>query len=135
MSVFGYACQKALKLALLSTGLCGGRIYDGPPQSVVFPWIEIGDRQVIPDDTTSNTGGSDSGVSDFFDLHIWSRDYAGKKEVEDIIDGIHDRLHNISLAIEGRAGALSWMRNARILRDPDGVTHHGVVSLEIIHRS
>lgn len=137
MSVFGFACQKALKSALLATAQCGGRIYDGAsaPQDVQFPWIEIGDRQVIPDDSTGPTDGSDSGVSDFFDLHVWSRDYAGKKQVEDIIDALHGALHGASMTIPGRASALAWVRNIRVLGDPDGKTCHGVITLEIIHRS
>lgn len=135
MSASLFACQKAVRLAL--TGLCGDRIYDGPPQTVDFPWIEIGDRQIIPDDTTSWSvaGGSDAGVSDFFDLHVWSRAYAGKKEVEDIVDDVHSRLHEASLAVVGRASALAWVRSVRILRDPDGITNHGLISLEVVHRS
>lgn len=137
MSVFGFACQKALKGALLATAQCDGRIYDGAsaPQDVEFPWIEIGDRQVIPDDATGTISGSDSGVSDFFDLHVWSRGYAGKKQVEDIIDVLHGALHGASLTIPGRASALAWMRSIRVLDDPDGKTRHGVINLEIIHRS
>lgn len=137
MSAFGFAVQKALKTALVATGQCGGRIFDGPPQSVAFPWIEIGDRHVIPDDSSDDLvpGQSDDGVSDFFDLHVWSREYAGKKEVEDIVDALHSALHGASLAVAGRASALAWIRDVRILRDPDGLTIHGIVNCEIVHRS
>lgn len=135
MSLFAFACQKAVASALLASGQCSGRIYDQPPQAVTFPWIEIGDRQIIPDDTVGLSGGTDGGVSDFFDVHVWSRGYAGKKEAEDILDAIHGQLHGVALAVVGRASALAWIRNVRILRDPDGITHHGVVSVEVIHRS
>lgn len=135
MSAFAFACQKALKAALLATAVVAERIYDDPPESVAFPWIEIGDGQVIPDDTSANIGtGSDDGVSEFFDLHVWSR-YAGKKQAWDIVDALHTHLHGASLTIPGRASALAWIRNVRMLTDPDGLTRHGVVSLEIIHRS
>lgn len=133
MSVFAFDCRKAVYTALL--GLVGGRIYADPPQSVVFPWIEIGDRQIIPDDTSSSLvpGGSDAGVSDFFDLHVWGRN--GRKEIEDLLGDIHNRLHGVDLAVTGRVSALSWVRNFRDLRDPDGITIHGVISVEVIHRS
>lgn len=133
MSIFAFDCRKAVYTALL--GLVGGRIYADPPQSVVFPWIEIGDRQIIPDDTSSWSvlGGSDAGVSDFFDLHVWGRN--GRKEVEDLFGEMHSRLHGVALAVTGRVSALSWVRNIRDLRDPDGITIHGVVTVEIIHRS
>jgi hypothetical protein len=115
--------------ALVST-----RIYDDAPQAVAFPWVEIGDGQSIPDDTSQATGASDAGVSDFFDLHVWSR-YAGKKEVKQIVDVLHGLLHEVSFTIAGRSSASAWIRSVRILRDPDGITRHGIVNVEVIHRS
>lgn len=133
MSAQAWACQTAVVGAIAS--LAGGRVYGDAPASVVFPWIEVARAQSIPDDTTAETGGADGGVSDFFDLHIWSR-YAGDREVLEIVDGISGRLHGATLAIDGRASALAWIRGVRgILRDPDGITRHGIVSVEIIHRS
>lgn len=132
MSIYAFACRKAVYTALM--GLCGGRVYADPPQLVTFPWIEIGDRQMIPDDTGGAiAGASDDGVSDFFDLHVWGRN--GRKEVEDLFGEIHDRLHSKELTVTGRSSAISWVRNFRDLRDPDGKTIHGVVTLEVIHRS
>ncbi len=137
MSGYAWACQQAL-YSVLTTGspppLCEGRVYDAPPQSVGFPWVEIGEGQTIPDDTSNDGGGSDSGVSDFFDLHVWSR-YAGQMEARQIVDAIHDLLHEQSLSVMGRASALSWVRTVRYLLDPDAITRHAIVSVEIIHRS
>lgn len=137
MSAYSWAAQQAL-VALLGggslTALVSTRIYDDAPQTVTFPWIEIGDGQIIPADTAQSNGASDAGVSDFFDLHVWSR-YAGKKEVKQIVDVLHTLLHGVSLTITGRTSALSWVRTVRIIRDPDGITRHGIVSVEIIHRS
>lgn len=135
MTIHGFDCQKAVVSALTAANLCGGRIYDDAPATVTFPWIEIGDRQIIPDDSTSNAGGSDDGVEDFFDIHVWSRTYAGKKEVEDIIDSIHGALHGVALIVAGQASAIAWFQTVRVLRDPDGITRHGIVSLQVIHRS
>lgn len=131
MSAFSAAAQKAL-FGVISS-LAGGRVYDDAPADVAFPWIEIGDRQSIPDDTGTATG-SDAGMSDFFDLHIWSR-AAGKKETADLVDQLHGLLHGASLSVDGRAGALAWIQTVRIIGDPDGITRHGIVSVEIIHRS
>jgi hypothetical protein len=35
----------------------------------------------------------------------------------------------------GRPSALAWVRTVRVITDPDGKTRHGIVSVEIIHRS
>lgn len=145
MSGYSWACQQALRTFLGASpslaALVGTRIYDDAPQDVAFPWLEIGDRQTLPDDVSAEGGDDDSppatgdaGVSDFFDLHIWSR-YAGKKEAAEIADVLHTLLHGASLTITGRASAFAWVRTVRHLRDPDGMTRHGVVSIEIIHRS
>lgn len=138
MSASSWACQVALKKALQSTALCGGRVYDSVDtlQSLVFPYIEIGDGHTIPDDTTSEIEpGSDSGVSEFVDLHVWGRAHAGKKEVKQIIDGIQDRLHGVQLGVEGRVSALTWVRTIRVITDQDGISAHGIVSIEVVHRS
>jgi hypothetical protein len=136
MSAFGWACQKTLYAVLTgaSPALCDGRVYDAVPQDVAFPYVEIGTGQTIPDDSSTADGGEDAGVSDFFDLHVWSRSQ-GQKEAREIVDVIHGLLHQQSLAIAGRASANSWVRTIRHLTDPDGVTRHAVVSVEIIHRS
>lgn len=143
MTAYAWPCQQALFSLLTGSSaladLVGTRIYDDAPQSVTFPWLEIGDGQIVPDDTSASDDSSpevtgDSGVSDFYDLHIWSR-YAGKKEIRQISDVLHSLLHEANLTIEGRASALCWIRSERFLRDPDGQTRHSVVSIEIIHRS
>jgi len=113
-----------------SPSIAGDRIYDDVPQNVTFPYVEIGDGQVIPDDTSS----ADEGFSEFIDLHVWSR-YRGKKEIKQIFGQIHAALHGVALSVTGRASALSWVRNVRQFLDPDGVTRHGVVTVEVIHRS
>jgi Protein of unknown function (DUF3168) len=134
MSAFAWECQKALYAVLNAANLASGGVFDSPPQTVTYPWIEIADGQIIPDDTSAADGGSDAGVNDFFDLHVWSR-VAGKREVKTITDGLFDLLHEASLTIPGRASALCWVRTVRYLLDPDDITRHAVVSIQIIHRT
>lgn len=134
MSSYAWACQQSLKALLTTPPIAAGGAFDDAPETVTFPWIEIGDAQIIPDDSGAANGGSDDGVSDFYDLHIWSR-YRGKKEVMEIVDAVHARMHGATLTIPGRASALAWVRAARVIRDPDAITRHGIISVEIIHRS
>lgn len=137
MTAHAWDCQQALYAALTASAalsaIVADRIYNDAQQTVEFPWIEIGDGQIIPADTSA-PGGGDDGVSDFFDLHLWSR-YAGNKENRQIADAVHTLLHGVSLGVAGRTSAFAWVRNVRLLRDPDGKTRHGVLTVEIIHRS
>lgn len=135
MSSFTWPCQEALALALKSTTQCDGRVYDEAPQNVAFPWIEIGDSDVTPDDTNDPDNSSDDGVTEAIDLHVWGRALAGKKEVKLIVDDIHSRLHGVDLAITGRRSKACWVRHIRIVKESDGITTHGIVSIEVVHRS
>lgn len=132
MSGFGAALQKGLYSHLVgrSPAIADDRIYDDVPQNVTYPFVEIGDTQDIPDDTS----GGDRGMSTFVDLHTWSR-YRGKLQVKQIQDQLHGALHGVSLSIAGRVSALAWVRSQRAFNDADGVTRHGVTTVEIIHRS
>lgn len=134
MSAHTLDSQVAIVALLSTAGIASGRVYDDAPSDVTYPWVEIGDRQIIPDDTSGPGSSSDDGVSDFTDIHIWSR-LRGKKETLGIIDQIHAALHGRALTISGRASALAWVRSVRVLNDPDGITRHGIVSVEVIHRS
>lgn len=128
MTDYHWALQTALFSAI--SGVAGGRVYDAPPQEVSFPHVVIDGGQSIPDDTS----GGDDGMSEFFDLHVWSR-YRGWKEAKQIVSAIYDALHGTSLTVTGRTSALAWVRTTRPLRDPDGISRQIVVTIEIIHRT
>lgn len=132
MTAYSWNLQKAI-FSLLngnSPTIVGGRIYDDVPQNATFPFIEIGESQGIPDDTSLG----DQGMSEFIDLHVWSR-YRGKRQIKELMDDIHTALHGVSLTVTGRVSALSWVRNVRMFLEPDGMTRHGIVTIEVIHRS
>ena len=138
MSAFAEAAQEAVFSAIIA--IAGGRVYDDAPDNVVFPYIAIGEGQQIDDDTGGSAGSGDNGVSEFFDLHIFSRitqdtGARGFKEVRQISDALHTALHGKALSITGRASALAWVRTVRMFREQDGLTRHGVVTVEIIHRT
>lgn len=142
MSAHSFGCQQAVFAALTAgNAIAEGRVYDHARQDVDFPYVEIGEGQIIPDDTTSETvAAGDAGVSEFIDIHAWDRPSAtaghrGFKRVKEISDQIHDALHGRSLAIPGRTSAFAWIRTVRFMTDADALTRHGVISLEVIHRT
>ena len=136
MTDSSFALQTAVYAALTTPALAEvSKVVDHPitdPQASDFPFVQIGDEDYQPDDT--DDGGGDGGVGEFITVHVWSR-YRGKKQAKAICSEIYDRLHGASLTVTGRASALCWVRSRLILNDPDGLTRHGVVNIEIIHRS
>ncbi len=134
MAVYSFPVQAALAAALQAASVAGGRIHDDAPDGVAYPWVEIGDSQAIPDDTSAAVGGDD-GVAETFTLHVWDRGYRGSKRVRETIAAIHGALHGAELTVSGRSSAIAWIRTDRVFRDTDGITQHGVVDVEIIHRS
>ena len=122
--------QKAVYTALTGAGVAGGRVYDDAPANPTFPYVQIGETQPIPDDVSPGDEGSVETIT----LHVWSRE-RGQKETKQIFSAIYDALHQKSLAVTGRASALAWIRNSRSIRDPDGITRHGILDVEFIHRN
>jgi hypothetical protein len=108
------------------TALVAGRIYDSVPQSAVFPYVTIGPIDSVGFDPDCITG---------FDvaqqIDCWSR-AVGTPEVKKIIDAVRaaldDREADMPLATNGMV--FFEHRTTRIVRDPDGLTSHGILSFE-----
>ena len=137
MSDFSWALRQTIYSMLTTPGITDvttvSNIPLTEPTNSDFPFIIIGEGQLLPDDATA-TSGSDGGVVETIDLHVWSRTRSQKQTLE-IASTIYDRFHGQSLTVSSRASALCWVRDRRIFPDPDGLTRHGVVTLEITHRS
>ncbi|MEM6381086.1 MAG: DUF3168 domain-containing protein [Pseudomonadota bacterium] len=138
MTDYSFALQTALYQALTSPVISGVQsVRDTPnttPSPEDFPFIHIGETQAVPDDADKSGSGGDEGSSEFVELHVWSR-YRGQREAKLIVAEIHTRLHQAALTVPGRVSALCWVRNKQVFTDTDGMTQHGIASLEIIHRS
>lgn len=101
---------------------CGdpARVYDWPPMTPRFPYITIGEDQIIDDGTTCGEG-----FECFVTVHVWSRE-KGKPEAKAIGAAVRAAL-NVALPVAGFTVVEFEQRDARYLRDPDGVTEHGVL--------
>lgn len=104
------------------------------PSNGDYPYIEIGDAQAIPSDSSNSDGSSDTGKEEYIDIHTWSR-YRGQKELKIIMGSIYDRLHLKSLSIVDRNSVLCVLDDERITDNPDGLTRHGIQTFKITHRS
>lgn len=113
-----------LKADATVTALISGRIYDTVPQGVVFPYVTIGPVDSVTDDADCITGFE---VAQQIDC--WSR-AVGFPEVKKIVDAVRAALHDYNLPLATHALAFFEHRNTRIVRDPDGLTSHGILGFE-----
>lgn len=129
MSIGQFALQQtlysALNVSAITTDLSCG-VYDDVPQSAAYPYIAIGEETSI-DYSVKDTQGGETTIN----LHIWSQ-YKGSKETKQIMDKIHDLLHNSSLSVSGFNLINLRYEFSDIMRDPDGITRHGVMRFRAI---
>lgn len=132
MSTGQWEFQQALFTALngdstLTTTL-GASIFDHVPdhQAVTFPYVVIGEDTML-DYSTKDLVGSDVTVT----LHVWSQ-YRGSKEVKQVMDRVHTLLHDSNLTVTGRNLINLRSEFSDVLRDPDGITRHGVMRFRAV---
>lgn len=118
--------QVAIYERLTTLNICDGRIYDRVPENADFPYVTIGDEDVLDD-------GNDCLVE--WDvaatIHIWSRPSSGsKREVKQIMGKVQRGLCDPTLPVTGYAISLALLQQARAFRDPDGLTEHGVLTIQ-----
>ena len=129
MSIGQFALQSSIYTALnvsaiTSTLSCG--VYDEVVEGNSYPFITLGEETAI-DYSTNNLVGAETTIN----IHVWSR-YKGSKETKEILDKIHDLLHDVSLTVSGVNLINLRFEFSDIMRDPDGITRHGVMRFRAI---
>jgi hypothetical protein len=126
--MIGAEVQKAVFAALTVTpALAGGRVYDQVPEGAIFPYLSIGDEQVIDDSTTCQDGWEV-----YPDVHCWSRPETGSKvEVKTLAASVVARVTSIS-TVSGFSLVSITHETTRVFRDPDGLTEHAVCSFRAL---
>ncbi|WP_102867638.1 DUF3168 domain-containing protein [Pseudovibrio exalbescens] len=107
-------------------GICA--VVDHRPQYAHYPFIEIAGFEFVEDDAQCAPGGSH-----VLTLHIWSRG-RGQSEVKQIMVEIYERLHDKCPAIAGLSTCFTRVDQTRVLNDPDGMTRHGVMTIQFTCR-
>lgn len=130
MSTGQFALQQALYTALntdttLATTL-GAKVYDDIPQNSAYPIVQIGQDDSL-DYSTKDEAGMDMTVN----LHIWSRSH-GSKEAKNIMDRVHTLLHDANLSVTGFNFVNLRFEFSDIIRDPDGITRHGIMRFRAV---
>ena len=129
MSIGQFQLQSAIYTALnvsaiTSTLSCG--VYDEVTEGATYPFVVLGEETAIDYGTKDLVGGETT-----INIHIWSQ-YKGSKQTKEIMDKIHDLLHDIDLTVTGFNLINLRFEYSDIMRDPDGVTRHGVMRFRAI---
>jgi hypothetical protein len=111
---------EALKASSSISSLIAGRVYDSVPQNSEFPYVTVGQVQVLPD-RAQDYDGADV----VFTIDGWSR-APGFPEVKRIGMAVHSALVDADLALDDFRLIELIPEQTQYLRDPDGLTSHGV---------
>lgn len=125
------ATQKGIRAALIAnagvTALIGTRLYDEPPQDVVYPYARFLGVEPTAFDTDTTEGAL---VTVTFEAH--SRSASGRVEAARIAEAIKAALHRqeASVAIDGHNLVQLIFETFTVTRDSDGRGYTALISLE-----
>ncbi|MCB1511522.1 MAG: DUF3168 domain-containing protein [Hyphomicrobiaceae bacterium] len=126
------AVQKAVRAKLVASSsvtslVAAGSILDINQRPAPDPSIILGEGQALEG---SRIDRADQRV--FLDLHIWKKEH-GLVGVKSIAGAIRSAIHAARLAdADGYCFGDCRVSASRFMRDPDGETAHGVVTVEAI---
>ena len=103
--------------------LIDGRVYDCVRSDSPFPYVSFGTHQVVEDDAECIVGGHHS-----FQLDVWSRQI-GFVECKRIGAALRKALHETDASIDENALVYIRIRSTTYMRDPDGLTSHGILDI------
>lgn len=102
-------------------------IYDAVPPD---PWggahngyVSFGPSDVIDDDAECITGGQHT-----FQIDCWSRQ-VGSPHCKRLVDAVSAALHEQPLTLTDNALVEIYITLRQVLRDPDGLTTHGIIQV------
>lgn len=107
--------------------IAADRIFDNPIGQDVFPYISFGSSDAVEDDADCITGRVET-----IQVDCWSRYQGGFKEVKALADAVKKSLHRYAGELSVNALVEMTVQTVRVFRDPDGITSHGVVTVQAI---
>jgi len=125
------ALRRAIHAALttdtvLTTALGGPRIHDVPPAAPEFPYVTLGEAQVL-DWSTATEAGAEHRLT----LACWSRQ-GGHGEAHQLAHLVQQALHDAPLALEGHRLVNLRLSSAEIRREPGGRTYRALLRFRAV---
>jgi hypothetical protein len=93
--------------------------FAGPHQA----YVSFGPTDVVEDDAECLTAGRHT-----FQIDCWSRQ-VGSRHCKELVDAVAHALHEQPLELTDNALAEIYVDLRQVMRDPDGLTTHGVVQV------
>lgn len=121
---------EAIKARLLNDAnvkaLIDDRIFDRIQSNPTFPYLSIGEVQVLPE-----LGEATDAATAHVTLHSWDR-FKGSDAIKSIGKYVIAALHDKDLALTDGAVQSMLLESARTLPDPDGLTKHGIYQFAVL---
>jgi hypothetical protein len=115
------ATQKAIYGAIVAVPLT---VYDEAPENAAFPYVSIGESNTI------DAGNKTNHADDHYEtIHVWSR-AKGFKECKDMAGKVIKALSEKTFLETGYIIKFFEIDQVNFLRDPDGLTRHGVIRIK-----
>lgn len=130
---FALALQKGLRAALVAnagvSAIVSTRIFDEPPQNVVFPYLRFGD-------ITPSAFDTDTALGSLVDISIEanSRSASGRVEAVQIVEAVKEALHRkeTMVTVTGFTLVELIFETYNATRDTDGRGYTAVIVLRAI---
>jgi uncharacterized protein DUF3168 len=121
-AIFDALNGDAALFELIGSDVYGNRrIYDSPPQGALPPYVVIGDE------TASDYGSSAGDAQEHtVTIHVWS-EQPSTLQCKRIMAAVRDCLHDRTLNLDDGNCVYIRQEFKETFRDPDGVSHHGVM--------
>lgn len=125
---FALAMQKGLRAALAAnagvSAIVSSRIYDEPPQNVVFPYLRMVDIDPTAFDTDT-TEGAEISIS----VEAYSRSASGRVEAAQTAEAVRAALHRqeTSVTVTGFTLVELIFQTFNVTRDADGRGYTAVI--------
>lgn len=103
------------------------RIYDGAPSDVVYPCITFGPSDVLPRDYDCITGREE-----VLQIDCWTRDQGRMWPCRRLADAVRTSLDGYEADMGTHALVGLTVRSWRVLPEPDGISAHGIVSVQAL---
>jgi hypothetical protein len=120
------AVVSALKSASAVSAIIGTRVFDRVSPEIKPPYITISDIVVLPE-LAEDTDAAGTTLA----IHGWSEN-SGSAEIYKMGAAVTTALHEAPLIIAGKQVQSILLESSRYLRDPDGITSHGVFTFNIL---
>lgn len=119
------ALMQTLKSDADLMGIVSG-VFDGPMQNQAYPYITFGPWDSLPDDTECIDGERHT-----VQIDIWSRFHGRLKEANRIGGMVKKVLHDAELDTGDTQFCECRILSRRCFHDPDGITAHAIVTVEV----